>query len=79
VAATLRGVTALLVRPGYLPRSLLVRCHELRFYRDARRWSGQGRFPGDSGVGITVTYAPAANALGVAELTIAMALLLVRH
>jgi len=79
VAATLRGVTALLVRPGYLPRSLLVRCHELRFIAMHAAGVDKVDFRATAELGITVTYAPGGNALGVAELTIAMALLLVRQ
>jgi D-3-phosphoglycerate dehydrogenase / 2-oxoglutarate reductase len=79
VAAALHGVTALLVRPGYLPRSLLVRCPDLRLIAMHATGVDKVDFQATADLGITVTHAPGGNALGVAELTIAMALLLVRQ
>jgi phosphoglycerate dehydrogenase-like enzyme len=79
VAAALRGVTALMVRPGYLPRSLLVRCPDLRFIAMHAAGVDKVDFQATADLGITVTHAPGGNAVGVAELTIAMALMLIRQ
>jgi D-3-phosphoglycerate dehydrogenase len=79
IAAQLQGVVVLMLRPGYLPRSMLIRCPDLRFV--AMHAAGVDKVDLDaaSELGITVTHAPGGNAIGVAELTIAMALTLIRQ
>jgi D-3-phosphoglycerate dehydrogenase / 2-oxoglutarate reductase len=79
VAERIRGAVALMVRPGYLPRSLLALCPGLRFVALHGAGVDKVDLEAASALGITVTHAPGGNAVGVAELTIAMALLLVRQ
>ncbi len=79
VASQLQGVVALMMRPGYLPRSMLLRCPDLRFVAMHAAGVDKVDLEAASELGITVTHAPGGNAMGVAELTIAVALMLVRQ
>jgi D-3-phosphoglycerate dehydrogenase len=78
-AEEMRGVVALLFRPGSLSRDLLKQCPKLKMI--AVHGAGYDKIDLQAAreLGITVTNAPGANATGVAELAIALAVALVRE
>src|ERR1700680_2262701 len=78
-AAKMQDVVAVLFRPGSLSRALLSSCPRLRFIAVHGAGFDKVDLQAAADLGITVTNAPGANSLGVAELTIAMAVILVRH
>jgi D-3-phosphoglycerate dehydrogenase len=78
-AAEMRDVVAVLFRPGSLSRNLLSACPKLRFIAVHGAGFDEIDLQAAADLGITVTNAPGANAIGVAELAIAMAVSLLRH
>jgi D-3-phosphoglycerate dehydrogenase len=78
-AARMQDVVAVLFRPGSLSRRLLSSCPKLRFIAVHGAGFDKIDLQAAADLGITVTNAPGANAIGVAELTIAMAVNLVRQ
>jgi D-3-phosphoglycerate dehydrogenase / 2-oxoglutarate reductase len=78
-AEQLKDVVAVLFRPGAFSRRLLSRCEKLRLI--AVHGAGFDKIDLDAAaeLGITVTNAPGANALAVAELTIALAIGMLRE
>jgi D-3-phosphoglycerate dehydrogenase / 2-oxoglutarate reductase len=78
-AAKMQDVVAVLFRPGSLSRRLLSNCPQLRFIAVHGAGFDKIDLQAAADLGITVTNAPGANSIGVAELTIAMAVSLVRH
>ena len=75
----LRDVVAVLFRPGVLSRNMLAQCHALRLIAVHGAGVDKVDLQAASDLGITVTNAPGANAIGVAELAIALAVTLVRQ
>jgi D-3-phosphoglycerate dehydrogenase len=78
-AATMQDVVAVLFRPGSLSRRLLSSCPRLRFIAVHGAGFDEIDLQAAADLGITVTNAPGANAIGVAELAIALAVGLLRH
>jgi D-3-phosphoglycerate dehydrogenase len=78
-AELMQDVAALLFRPGALSRNLLRQCPRLRLVAVHGAGFDKIDLEAASEFGITVTNAPGANAAGVAELTIAIAVALVRE
>ncbi len=78
-AAQMQDVVAVLLRPGSLSRTLLSACPRLRFITVHGAGFDKVDLQAAADLGITVTNAPGANAIGVAELTIAMAVSMVRQ
>jgi phosphoglycerate dehydrogenase-like enzyme len=77
-ADQMQDVVAVLFRPGTLGRNLLMQCPNLRMI--AVHGAGFDKIDLPTAVerGVTVTNAPGANATGVAELTLAVAVALIR-
>jgi len=78
-AAKMQDVVAVLFRPGSLSGKLLRSCPQLRFIAVHGAGFDEIDLQAAADLGITVTNAPGANAIGVAELAIAMAVSLLRH
>jgi D-3-phosphoglycerate dehydrogenase / 2-oxoglutarate reductase len=78
-AQQMKDVVAVLFRPGTLSRSLLTQCPNLRMIAVHGAGYDKVDLPTAAERGIIVTNAPGANATGVAELTIAVAIALIRH
>jgi D-3-phosphoglycerate dehydrogenase len=78
-AEHMKDVVAVLFRPGTLGRNLLMQCPNLRLIAVHGAGYDKVDLQAASELGITVTNAPGANATGVAELAIAVAVLLIRE
>src|SRR5947209_3733917 len=78
-AQQMQDAVAVLYRPGGLSRRLLVRCPKLGLIAVHGAGFDKVDLEAAEELGITVTNAPGANAKGVAELTIAVAVALVRE
>jgi D-3-phosphoglycerate dehydrogenase len=78
-AEQLKDVVAVLLRPGALSRALLTHCPSLRMIAVHGAGYDKVDLPTAAERGITVTNAPGANATGVAELAIAVAIALIRE
>lgn len=75
----MKDVVAVLLRPGALSRTLLQQCPRLRMIAVHGAGYDKVDLKTAADLGITVTNAPGANAIGVAELTIAVAVALIRE
>jgi D-3-phosphoglycerate dehydrogenase / 2-oxoglutarate reductase len=78
-AEQMKDVVAVLLRPGSLSRNLLTQCPNLRMIAVHGAGYDKVDLPTAAERGITVTNAPGANATGVAELTLAVAVALIRE
>jgi D-3-phosphoglycerate dehydrogenase len=78
-AAQMQDVVAVLFRPGSLSRRLLAACPQLRLIAVHGAGFDEVDLQAAADLGITFTNAPGANALGVAELAIALAVTMLRH
>jgi D-3-phosphoglycerate dehydrogenase len=78
-AEQMKDVMVVLFRPGTLGRSLLMQCPNLRMIAVHGAGYDKVDLQAAAELGITVTNAPGANATGVAELVIAVAVVLVRE
>jgi D-3-phosphoglycerate dehydrogenase len=78
-AEQMKDVVAVLFRPGTLGRSLLMQCPNLRLIAVHGAGYDKVDLQAAAELGITVTNAPGANATGVAELAMAVAVVLIRE